>query len=78
MVLGDLSTEDLFHVWDVITENNYQLSVPYVARVIRIESLLDQEPGAAIVERTFDFGSLRPDPPAARGEDGGREREGSD
>ena len=58
VVLGDLTTEDLFHIWDVLTERGYQLSVPYVARVIRIESALDGEPGVPAVERGFIFGSL--------------------
>ncbi len=68
VVLGDLSTEDLFHIWDVIAEHSYQLSVPYVARVIRIESLLDREPGVPAVERSFAFGSLGPSQPGNEGD----------
>lgn len=69
IVLGDLSTEELFEIWDVIAENTYQLSVPYVARVIRIESLLDQDAGAPIVERSFEFGTLRPKQLPTNGEE---------
>ena len=59
IVLGDLSTEDLFQIWDVVTENNYQLSVPYIARVVRIESLRDDGEGGLVIERAFDFGALK-------------------
>ena len=38
IVLADLSTEDLFRIWEVLVENRYQLSVPYIARRIDIES----------------------------------------
>jgi hypothetical protein len=33
-----LGTDELFQLWDVIGSNGYQLSVPYQARGIRIES----------------------------------------
>lgn len=61
VVLGDLSTEDLFRIWEVIAENSYQLSAPYVARVIRIESMLDSGRGVPVVERAFEFGTLERD-----------------
>lgn len=61
IVFGDLSTEDLFHVWDVLADRGYQLSVPYVARVIRIESALDQSAGTPVTERSLGFGSLQAD-----------------
>lgn len=35
---AELRTEDLFRIWDVLGLNAYQLSIPYVARVIHIES----------------------------------------
>lgn len=37
--LAELSTEDLFRIWDVLGVNAYQLSIPYVARVVNIESI---------------------------------------
>jgi hypothetical protein len=39
MAVTELSTEELFRIWEVIVNNAYQISVPYVARVVRIESL---------------------------------------
>jgi uncharacterized protein DUF4255 len=36
--LGELSTEDLFRIWEVMINHVYQLSVPYVVRSVQIES----------------------------------------
>jgi hypothetical protein len=38
VTLAELTTEDLFHIWEVMINHVYQLSVPYVARVVQIES----------------------------------------
>jgi Pvc16 N-terminal domain len=38
IVLAELSTEDMFHIWEVMIQHVYQLSVPYVARRLMIES----------------------------------------
>ena len=40
--LAELRTEDLLRIWDVLGLNLYQLSIPYVARIIHIES--EQQP----------------------------------
>jgi hypothetical protein len=56
--LAELSTEELFRIWEVIVNNAYQISVPYVARVVRIESQLSSGDGVAIQERTFDYAKL--------------------
>lgn len=37
--IAELTTEDLFRIWDVLGVNVYQLSIPYVARVIDIDSM---------------------------------------
>ena len=37
--LTELTTEELFRIWEVIVNNAYQISVPYVARNVRIESM---------------------------------------
>lgn len=36
--LTELTNEDLLRIWDSLVQNVYQLSVPYVARGVRIES----------------------------------------
>ncbi len=35
---AELRTEDLFRIWEVLGVNAYQLSIPYVARVVNIET----------------------------------------
>jgi hypothetical protein len=54
-MLADLSTEDLLHVWETLVQNTYQLSVPYVARNIRLESRLLQAAGEPVQRRTFEY-----------------------
>jgi hypothetical protein len=38
--LAEMRTEDLFRIWDVLGATPYQLSIPYLARVVPIESLV--------------------------------------
>lgn len=38
VVAGEIATEDLMRLWELIGPGSYQLSVPYVARNIRIEA----------------------------------------
>jgi hypothetical protein len=51
--LTELTTEELFRIWEVIVNNAYQISVPYVARIVKIESLRSRAAGAAIQQRDF-------------------------
>lgn len=53
---GDLSNEDLLRIWDTL--GAYQLSVPYVARVVHVESTeLDRSnEGEPVIERHQDMG----------------------
>ena len=55
VALAQLSTEDLFDIWDVIIRHVYQLSVPYVARVVRIESTMTNKTGAPIRDRLMNY-----------------------
>lgn len=38
VALGELSNEDMFRIWETISADSYQLSIPYVARVMLLES----------------------------------------
>jgi hypothetical protein len=53
-----LETEDLFHLWDLIGPGTYQLSVPYQARGLRIEStrLLTDRPAVREREQRYVTG----------------------
>jgi Pvc16 N-terminal domain len=54
--LTELSVEDMFRVWEVMIGHVYQLSVPYLARMVEIEStILGPTIGPLIQERAPDF-----------------------
>lgn len=55
----ELSNEDVFHLWQVLP-SSLQLSVPYLARVMRIESELVEPAGAPVLERELNLGVLVP------------------
>lgn len=52
--VGELKNEDMISIWRDMLEKKYQLSVPYIARNVRIESF-DMETGAAVHERETGF-----------------------
>ncbi len=55
---GELQTEDMLHLWEILAPNKYQLSVPYLAHNVRIESNQLQTAGKPIQQRTFDYRKL--------------------
>lgn len=57
IVPGELSTEDLVQLWDVVAPGEYQLSVPYVARVVEIDTTLAEQTGAKVRTRTTQMGT---------------------
>jgi uncharacterized protein DUF4255 len=64
IVLAELSTEDMFHIWEVMIHHVYQLSVPYVARRILIESSQLVENLPLVRERAADARAAAGPPPA--------------
>jgi hypothetical protein len=54
----DLTTEELFRIWEVIVSNAYQISIPYVVRGIKIESSLPLAQLDPVQERAFDLGEV--------------------
>ena len=55
----ELTNDEVFRLWQVLP-TSLQLSVPYVARVIRIESDLVDVSAGPVLERDLDFGVLAP------------------
>lgn len=53
--LAELGNEDLFRLWETMAQNIYQLSIPYVARMVMIESTETISQGAPVQERMFDL-----------------------
>jgi hypothetical protein len=60
--LAELSNEDLLRIWEFLALNVYQLSIPYLARPIRIESIQPrlEDGGGLIQDRIQDAGVFRP------------------
>lgn len=58
ITLCELTNEDLFRIWETVTENKYQVSVPYVARYVTIESRVEIVEGLPVQQRRLDMGKL--------------------
>jgi hypothetical protein len=56
--LAEMRTEDLFRIWEVLGPNPYHLSIPYLARVVPVESIerLPEAEGPPVQERVFRSG----------------------
>lgn len=50
LMLTELTNEDMLRIWDTLVQNVYQLSVPYLARVVRIESSRPVGVGGGLVQ----------------------------
>ncbi len=57
ITFAELSTEDMFRIWDVLGLNVYQLSVPYLLRIINIDSIQPPltEAGDPVQIRDYTF-----------------------
>ena len=58
LTIGDIATEQLLHLWELIGPASYRLSVPYVARNVRIESERADASGALVQERVAQYREL--------------------
>ena len=58
LAVAELETETLFRIWEVIVNNAYQISVPYIARNVKIESDLTTSDGSPVQERLLDYREL--------------------
>lgn len=58
LVADQLANEELFRIWDVLP-TDFHVSAPYVARVVRIDSTIDQSEGGPVLTRQLDFGVVK-------------------
>lgn len=58
IVMGEIATEDLIRLWEVLNDKGYHLSVPYIARVVRIESTQTESGAGPVRERDFRVGGM--------------------
>jgi hypothetical protein len=58
IVPGQLTNEEMFRVWDVLP-GDYRISVPYLARTVRIDSELELPDPQPVIEKRLQFGVLQ-------------------
>jgi hypothetical protein len=58
IVLGQLTNEEMFRIWDVLP-GDYRISVPYMARTVRIDSELNLPEVGTVLEKRLEFGVLK-------------------
>lgn len=51
---ADLTVEEVFRIWEVMLEHAYQLSVPYAARTLELESSRTETLAPAVQERVIE------------------------
>ncbi|MCB0189837.1 MAG: DUF4255 domain-containing protein, partial [Caldilineaceae bacterium] len=56
--IAELTNEDILRIWETVTEDRYQISVPYVVRNLQVDSTLPLEQGVRIQDRVFDYGTV--------------------
>lgn len=55
IILAELNTEDLLHIWETLPHANYQLSVAYMARNVLLESSHASASGKRVQKRRYDY-----------------------
>ena len=58
IVAGQMTNEEMFRIWDVLPRD-YQISIPYTARIVRIDSNLDLNEAGPVLAKGLDFGVLK-------------------
>ncbi len=58
IVAGQMTNEEMFRIWDVLPRD-YQISIPYTARIVRIDSNLDLNEAGPVLAKDLDFGVLK-------------------
>jgi hypothetical protein len=58
LVAGQLTNEELMRIWDDLP-TEYRLSVPYIARVVRVESSVEAPPDSLVTQRQLEYGAVR-------------------
>ena len=55
IVPTELSTENLFRIWETVTDKNYQISVPYVIRIVFLDSMYEEYIGVPVQQRDLEL-----------------------
>jgi hypothetical protein len=57
LVPAEMTNEEVFQLWQVLP-NSLQLSIPYVARVVRVDSDIQLPVGALVTSRELEFSTV--------------------
>lgn len=57
LAIGEMSGEEILHLWEILGERIYHISVPYVARCVYIDSDLDLPSGEPVQVRALRMGT---------------------
>ena len=58
IINGELANDEMFRIWEALPAS-YQMSVPYVARIVRIDSEIDRREVGPVLTRELGFGALK-------------------
>jgi hypothetical protein len=58
LVAGQLTNEEMMRIWDDLSAE-YRISVPYIARVVRIESSMEVSTDSLVRQRQLEYGVVR-------------------
>lgn len=58
LIPSALSNEELFRIWDVLGQE-FHISMPYLARVIRLDSEVEEPAGSPVLVRDLEFAALK-------------------
>lgn len=55
ILLDEMTIEEMFNLWEQLAKNSYQLSIPYLARIVQVDSFLDRAGEGTVLSREFAF-----------------------
>ncbi len=58
LVIGEMGGEEILHLWEVLGERVYHITIPYVARMVTIESRREELAGEPMQVRALDLRRL--------------------
>lgn len=59
IVAGEIPADEILHLWEVLGDKNYHITIPYVARSVFIESEREETAAAPVQIRDMDAALLR-------------------
>lgn len=67
LMLSELPNEDLLRLWETLVDHSYHLSIPYLARMVMVESTRTIDQGEPVQERNFEYATALDEPTNSSG-----------